>query len=311
MDFLKTRHPFIQFLLLAGLLGFGILVGGALSFMILKPLTGLNPLEMSGASLKDPQTTNAWRILFAINSIGVFLVPGLLFAKFYDHPAMDKIGFRSASVRNLLIAVALISISLPLINSISILNKGIHFPESMKKLEETFRAMTKQYEEQVNYIISMPNMGVLFMNLIVMAVLPAIAEELFFRGCMQQIFQQWFRNMWVAVIVSAVLFSAFHFDFYGFFPRVILGIILGWLFAKTGSLLPGILAHFFNNGIALVFTYVGQHASVQKNYATQDLDIPMWTGLVSLLFVIYLLSLLQRDHNFDYSQPEDHSFKIM
>jgi membrane protease YdiL (CAAX protease family) len=232
-----------------------------------------------------------------------------VFSKLYDHPALEKAGFRSATVRNLIIATALLIIAIPLINTLSIWNKGIHFPASLKSAEEAFRNMTKEYEQRVSTVINMPDQFTLLLNILVMAVLPAIAEELFFRGCMQQIFQRWLKNSLLAVIVTAVIFSAFHFDFYGFFPRIVLGMILGWLFAKTGSLLPGILAHFMNNAMALLFTYVGQHSPVQKNFATEDLNIPMWTGFISLVAVLFLITRLTRDHCFDYPEKNNFTFE--
>ena len=298
--FLKSKHPFIQLLILFGCLGVGILVAGGLTFVLLKPLTGIDPLEIQHLKMDSQNEINAWRIMFALNSLGVFFLPAFIFSKVYDKPSFPNIGFRSVALTNLILAAALISFSLPAINALSIWNKAIHFPAALKSLEESFQAMSKDYDKQILKIIDMPNVSVLMLNLVVMAFLPALVEEFFFRGCLQQIFQQWFKNFFVAALVTAIIFSAFHFDFYGFLPRVALGLILGWLFAKTGSLWPGIFAHFFNNAMAVVFTYVGQHSTIKKNYATEDLNIPMWTGLISLVIVIYLVSKLKRDHGFDY-----------
>lgn len=289
---LKKSSPAAQLLIFLGLFGFGIVLLGLFLNLDLRPSVNF--------TLKDTGNPNIQRIAFIVNTALGFLLPGFVFAKLFDTPPMEKIGFRSTRLENILLAIALIAVSLPMINTISIWNKGLHLPASMKTMEDSLQNMSKLYEEQISKVIEMPHIGILFINIIVMALLPGIAEELFFRGCMQQIFQQWFRNIWAAVIVTAVIFSLFHFDFYGFFPRVILGIVLGLVFAKTGSLYPGILAHLFNNGMALVFTYAGQHSNMKKNYATQDLDIPAWTAIISLVLVIYLVTRIKRDHNFDY-----------
>lgn len=309
MDFLKTRHPFIQLLMLFGVLGVGMVVSSALMLMLVEPLTGVNVFSMEKTAIETPAQINAWRIMFALNSVGIFMIPSILFALLYDRPALGQIGFRSSTVRNLLVGAALLTISLPFINTLSVWNKAIHLPASMKALEDSFRNMSKEYEAQISKIINMPDALSLFLNIIVMALLPAIAEEFFFRGCMQQIFQQWFKNYFVAALVTATIFSIAHFDFYGFFPRVALGFLLGWLFAQTGSLWPGIIAHFVNNGMAIVFSYVSQHAHLKKDYGNGDLDIPVWTGIVSLLAVIYLVTKLKRDHSFDYSRKEDILFR--
>lgn len=294
---LKRMQPIAQLLILFGLFIFG----GSVLVILMK----LEVLSAFGIHLSHPQNTNDYRALSVVGTAIAFLLPALLFARLYDHPAMNKIGFRASRVQNLLLAVLLIAFSLPLVNALSIINKGIHLPAFLKDFEDALIRSSAEYQQQISTIIDMPNVFSLGANLVVMAFLPALAEELFFRGCMQQIFQQWFKRYLIAVIASAIVFSILHFDFYGFLPRVALGMILGWLFAKTGSLLPGILAHFFNNAMALVVTYIGQHAANKKDYATEDFNIPMWTALISLVVVIYFITRLKRDHGFAYPSKND------
>jgi membrane protease YdiL (CAAX protease family) len=299
---LKKAAPASQLLIFLGLFGFAIVLLGVILNIDLRPSVNF--------TFKDNNNPNVQRLAFVINTVVGFLLPAFAFAKMFDQPPMEKIGFRSTRLENILLAVALIGVSLPMINTISIWNKGLHLPASMKATEDALQNMSRLYEEQISKVIAMPHAGMLFINIIVMALLPGIAEELFFRGCMQQIFQRWFRNTWAAVIVTAVVFSVFHFDFYGFFPRIILGIVLGLVFAKTGSLYPGIMAHLFNNSMALVFTFAGQHSNLKKNYATEDLNIPAWTAIVSLVLVIYLVTRLKRDHHFDYLDNDSTSEHI-
>jgi membrane protease YdiL (CAAX protease family) len=88
----------------------------------------------------------------------------------------------------------------------------------------------------------------------VIALIPAIGEELLFRGVIQgSIFKN--TNIHVAVLLTSIIFSAFHLQFYGFLPRMVLGILLGYSLAWSGSLWLPVLIHFINNGAAVVFAW--------------------------------------------------------
>ena len=96
----------------------------------------------------------------------------------------------------------------------------------------------------------------LFINLLMIAIIPAIGEEFFFRGLLQRIFSNWVRNTHWGIIISAFLFSAIHMQFYGFFPRFLLGAMFGYLFVWSGSLWLPVLAHFINNSLAVIAYYL-------------------------------------------------------
>jgi hypothetical protein len=114
------------------------------------------------------------------------------------------------------------------------------------------------------------------LNLFICAALPAIGEEFFFRGTLQQLFNQWFKNKHVAIIVTAFLFSAIHLQFYGFIPRFLLGLYLGYLFVWTGSLWAPIFAHFLHNGISVGIQYFANQQGIEPemNYLLTD-ELPM------------------------------------
>ena len=102
----------------------------------------------------------------------------------------------------------------------------------------------------------MDGIGDLVVNLIIVALLAAVGEELLFRGSMQNIFLEWTKNKHAAVWITAVLFSALHAQFYGFLPRMLLGVVLGYLYIWSGSLWLSMLFHFLNNGLAVLFSYL-------------------------------------------------------
>src|SRR5437762_10427942 len=120
-----------------------------------------------------------------------------------------------------------------------------------ESLKLKFTKMEADYNKQVEAIIGLNNAGEYILALIIMAFLPALCEETLFRGGLQNFLTRSTRNPWLSILIVSILFSAVHFSFYGFLPRVFLGIVLGLIYYYTGSLWLSILAHFANNAIAV------------------------------------------------------------
>jgi membrane protease YdiL (CAAX protease family) len=116
-----------------------------------------------------------------------------------------------------------------------------------------------------------------------------------FRGLLQRLLKEWLGNIHFAIFMAAFLFSAMHMQFYGFFPRMLLGIMFGYLFYWSGSLWVPICAHFINNGSAVIFSYLGQRGLLSGNYedfgATENVFLILMSGLIIpvLFFFIYRL----------------------
>ncbi|MBO7460864.1 MAG: CPBP family intramembrane metalloprotease, partial [Bacteroidales bacterium] len=125
--------------------------------------------------------------------------------------------------------------------------------ESMRAIEEQLRNTQKQSEEIIKTFISQ---GSLCSSLLIIAALAAVSEELLFRSVIQKALIKLFKNAHVAIVVTAFVFSAVHMDFFGFFPRFILGIMLGYMFWMSGSILPSMLMHFVNNATIVMLYYL-------------------------------------------------------
>jgi membrane protease YdiL (CAAX protease family) len=147
----------------------------------------------------------------------------------------------------------------------------------------------------------MNHLGDLLLNLLVIAIVPAIGEELLFRGYLQQSFSNWLSNPHVAIIVTAVLFSAIHLHFQAFLPRFILGVLLGYLFYWSGSLWLPILAHFANNAQAVIISYPTFKVDSGVYSVLSDIDgDPMmaffsFASVVVLLFMFYKTVSIKKD----------------
>ena len=135
-------------------------------------------------------------------------------------------------------------------------------------------------------------------NLIIIAFLPALGEELFFRGIMQKLFSQMIKNNHAAIIITSIIFSAIHMQFFGFLPRMALGIFLGYLLLWSKSLWLPILAHFLNNALIIIFTFLQQQNKINFNPDTVGTDsnekLLLWSSIAITLFLIFLVHKVER-----------------
>jgi membrane protease YdiL (CAAX protease family) len=152
----------------------------------------------------------------------------------------------------------------------------------MKELEETAQALTDK-------MTNVDTIGGLLLNLLVIALIPAVGEEMTFRGVIQQSLMRRM-NPHIAIILSAAIFSFFHFQFFGFFPRLFLGILLGYMFYITGSLWTSILMHFVNNGAAVTLYYLGNIGVIEDAEhwgETQNAWIIVASAVMTLGLIIW------------------------
>ena len=104
---------------------------------------------------------------------------------------------------------------------ISAWNLDMRLPEVLRSVEQWMRRQEDQMALLTEQLVMVTSTELLLVNLLVMAVIPAIAEEVYFRGAVQQIMTRLFAKEHIAIWITAIIFSAIHVQFYGFFPRMI------------------------------------------------------------------------------------------
>ena len=277
---LKIPSPWSQFAL------FLVLSGGALilALVVVSLLPGVHPGVIPG----DPDTL---KLMQTVSSIILFGLPALVFARqtFYDHP-LANLGFRPA-VKNrfYLLAVLLLFCSFPLEGWLGMINQRAHLPSWMVKSET-------EINKQIMVILEVHKPIDLYINLVVVAVLPGIFEELCFRGVLQRILINMFKNPWAGIVVTAFAFSFIHMEFSGFLPRMFLGILLGASYWYSGSLWTNILAHCCFNGVQVLA------ATWYPKTVTENPSIPFYWALISLVLVVGLLAYMRKRSTITYAQ---------
>ena len=271
--------------------------------IILTNLTGIDLVSLTDPSKLDfsnPATLTALRGMLLLQFVGIWLIPTLLFAYFSDPKPTKYLGLKPPTHTGYwLVGIAIMFLAIPLVEYIGVLNKQLHFGAEMQ-------AQAKKMEEDaarlILFMLSDNSLSNLFFNLIFIAAFAGIGEELFFRGILQRLFIKSTRSPWAGIIIAAFFFSFFHFQFFGFFPRFLLGILLGAIYWYSGSLWPAILAHFAYDAIILVLAYLNPKMVSDAN--TPMIETPyLWVGaLISAAIVGGLLWWMKKNSTNSYEK---------
>ena len=253
--------------------------------------------RISNPNLNDIDTLNIFRIFQIAIHMGIFLVgPVLYFMLVEEHPA-QKLGLNhNLYWFNYLLIIVLMLVCLPGINFTHTLNEALHLPNWLSGAEKWMQAKEDSTKDLTDAFLSMKSYKDLAINLVMFGFLPALGEELFFRGALFSIIKDWTGKKHLTIFITAFLFSAIHLQFYGFLPRFLLGMGFGYLFIFTGSLWAPILAHFLNNSFAVLaafFFFQGKSAVDQDDFGSVDslaLNLLSIASTLFLFWVIYRVS---------------------
>jgi hypothetical protein len=253
--------------------------------MSLKDLMNGDAQKMMQAMAK-PENVNSARLMQMFGTLVLMFLPALIFAKIVNGKPLDYLGLKNKfNLTQLGLVIAIAIAALFLSGGLGELNKLIPIPH---KLELKFKAMEDTYAEQVMIIGNMKTFADYIISLIMIAILPALFEEILFRGALQKLLANWLQNPHIAIIITSFLFSAVHASYYGFLPRMGLGLLLGYLYYYSKSIWLNITMHFINNGIAITALYW----ATQKGQSAKDAmdeSYPLWVGGIALIAVVGLM----------------------
>jgi hypothetical protein len=176
-------------------------------------------------------------------------------------------------------------------------NKSINFPEFMNSFETWAFNKEKELEKITIFLVSFENNWEFLFGILSIALIPGICEEYLFRGVLQKNFYLISKNIHIAVWLSAFFFSALHLQFYGFFPRMLLGVLFGYIYYWSGSILYPMIAHIFNNFFSLTIFYFSQQGLLNETFevsVNSSPKIPMVLIIISAVLFIGFMYLLRR-----------------
>ena len=262
------------------------------ALLIAMPLfgIGLSDLLTISADHTNPRALPLLRYLQSVQSVGLFILPSLAAGYLFTGDGISFAGLhKRGRVGSYLITLFLIVAMTPFINWTIGLNESMKLPSFLASIEEWMTDMEQQAIGLTNMFMSVETVGGLMINLLVIAVLPAIGEELLFRGVGQRLLNDWLKNIHVAIFLSALAFGILHLQFYGLLPRTLLGIILGYMYYWSGSLWVPVFAHFMNNAGAVIITWLQGKEVLKPDAGTIGSEGDFWVVGGSLFVTVFIL----------------------
>jgi membrane protease YdiL (CAAX protease family) len=287
---LRVSSPWSQLAIFLGLFGGAFLLSSILMFVIFLG-QGVAIKELEHIDLSKPELVSTMKTLQGVSSIFLFLLPAILYAviSFTSKP-FYFLGMKRAEKSGMYgLAILCILLAFPFVFWLGQINQHIPLPQWMT-------AMEKDSSKQLEALLKVNHPIDIWINILIIAALPAICEELCFRGALQRILIHCTKSPWIGIIITSILFSAMHLQFQGFLPRMFLGIVLGVLYWYSGSLWTSILAHFVNNAVQVIAV------SFAPQYVNANPTMPAFAGLVSGIIVCILLWVYAKLSTISYSK---------
>lgn len=256
--------------------------------------------------LTNPNHIAFLKYMQIVSHFAMFIIPAILFAWLFEGGNVTYFKLNSKfKLIPVLMGGMVMALMLPLVNYLGELNGNMVLPSGLKGLENWMKETEEQAEIVIMAFVGQTSTTSFIVNFIMIALIPAIGEELIFRGIILRKMKEWFGNVHVAVIVSAIVFSALHMQFYGFLPRMVLGVILGYMFVWSASLWMPMFAHLVNNGIAVVVAFLHANGAISNdmnsfgNFNDQPLMLVLLCvfALGAMAFSQYVLWKSNPDYN--------------
>jgi membrane protease YdiL (CAAX protease family) len=274
--------------ILLGLIGAGVVIGAVVSFLIWLAMTGRGVGTME-TDILNPKYYSAVMWMQAVSTFAMFFLPVYVFALICYRNPTKFMGFNTRfNYRQVLLVFVILVFTFPLSGALAEMTKVIPIPHGWQVY---FEAKEAERVVQEKALININTFSKYLLSMIIIALLPAIFEEVCFRGGIQNILTRWFKGPWIAIIITSLIFSAVHISYYGFFVRFALGIFLGLVFYYSGSLWLNILFHFLYNGVQVTALYFVTMSSGPAAGQSKDLEenFPLWAGIVALVIIIFAI----------------------
>jgi len=296
----RDMNPFAQLMF-----SFFVILVSFLAFMLISiigatPFWGLDLLMNipSVNNLTDPDMLNLLKYFQVVQAIGLFIVPpvilGWLFhGSFSEYLYLNK-SFTGSSV---LLVLVLMFFAAPFVNFMGEINASMQLPAWLSSVENWMKDAEEKAAILTEAFLKVDSVSGLMFNLFMIAFLPAIGEELLFRGVIQRVFTNMTKNYHWGIWISAILFSALHLQFYGFVPRMLLGVLFGYLLVWSGSMWLPIIAHFLNNALAVIALYM-----IDKNMLNPGVEEfgtsseSYYMAAISLGLIILFMVMIKRQN---------------
>lgn len=266
-------------------LGFMFFFGFILFYFIIASVI----IPTFGGGNVNTTSLSVQRITQVVYVCCTYLLPSILFAFLFEKsPKLFFIKYKNKISLISLVLILIICIQ-PFIYLLSYYNEQISLPETMSGVEEWMKNSEMAAKKVLSLFLEDKSVSSIILNILIIAILAGVSEELFFRGTLQQILNKIISNKHLAIWVTAIIFSAIHLQFYGFFSRLILGALLGYLFIWSGNIFLPMLAHIIHNLINLIALEVYYGTSAFDSVTNPNMENYM--GLAAISFILSIITI--------------------
>lgn len=245
----------------------------------------LNTLIMAIAGTEGMLYIN---LSITTQNLFAFILPVVISMVFISPKPLEFIQINNRpTLKSILMIIAIYIAMTPALNYIVEWNENLSLPESMKAIETWMRDAENSARAVTDKILNENN---ILLSILLVGILTGLSEEVFFRGGLQRIFISRPINAHIAIWLTAFIFSAMHFQFFGFFPRLIIGAFFGYLAYRSGSLWTAIFAHALNNSTVIAATAINAQYgfNIDKLGTTSTGEFPI-LATISLFATIILI----------------------
>jgi len=285
-----NMSPGFRMVLFISMTGLSMILGGLVTFSIVAAALHAPFTDIQSVLLR-PENTSITQIANAFASIIGFGVPALVVAYFTKGTFTSNLGFKPiTNEKQVGIVILLAFTGLILSGALGDLTDKITFSKSIRNWATDLEA---QYKKALMAMTHMRSIWDLLIAILAIAVVPAIVEELYFRGTLQKIIADWSGKPFVAIVITAILFSTFHFSYFGFLSRMSLGIVLGLIYYYTKTIWLPILMHFVNNAIGVAALYAVRN-NPKKIDQVMDSNLTYYWVIIGLAALVILFKQLKK-----------------
>ncbi|UIR55757.1 CPBP family intramembrane metalloprotease [Sphingobacterium sp. SRCM116780] len=285
---INPGNSLIKLLLFMAIFGVGIqLLIMGIALLIMKIMHPESPSDFSFLQ----ESSVSLKIMLLMSSICTFILPAWLLYQIESrvNPYFQKI--KDIPIIHYIYVFAAMLCFIPMMALIAHWNESMQLPASLQSIQEWMRVSEDSAAVMTKKIVEESTWTGLIVNLIILAIIPAIGEEMVFRGCLQNIFGRWIANKHLVIWLVAILFSAFHLQFFGFIPRMLLGAFFGYLYVWSKNIYLPIFGHFVNNASATITAFYYSRKGISFEEMNKFEQEPIWVYLASLIFTVIFVVL--------------------
>lgn len=281
--------------------GAGLILAAASQLIIgFQLIPAGTPTSQMGEAMVDammePEHVSAARLAQVLGTFCIMFLPALGYLLVCHGKDKFWLGFNMhINAKQIMLGFLLIFLANIIANPLADLSKMIisNFPD----LHTMGLKMEAEYSKQVTALSNLKSWGEFFMAILIMAFFPALFEEIFFRGALQNLLERWWKKPLLAVLVTSLIFSLIHVSVFLFLSRALLGFVLGLMYQRSRNLWVNIIAHFLNNTVAVIqLFWISSHAE-KIEVDKLDPKVPLWGGLIALAITYGLFLLFEKVSN--------------